>query len=249
MPDFRKLTSGNPRLPPLIFLHGFFGCKEDWEQMIPFFENSYYCIALDLPGHGSTPYCDDILLALKAEIPKLTSSKPVLIGYSMGGRIAMQLREFAKALVNISGHPGLHSHKEREERLQSDTIWSEKLLTLPLEAFFSQWYSQPVFHPLATNLPSMQSLVKRRMKQNSADLARVMLQMSLARQTPIVDFPCPTLFLHGENDLKYRDIFSRLSSTVTVREVDSCGHAALVENAAGCSKLIANWLGEIDANA
>lgn len=204
--------------------------------MLPFFVDRYYCIALDLPGHGSTPYCDAILSALKEEMMALLPVKPFLIGYSMGGRIALQLQECAQALVNLSGHPGLKTQKEREERLQTDQIWSEKLLNLPPQMFFTQWYSQGIFHPLS--LPKM---VARRVKQNTQDIARVMLQMSLANQAQVVEFSCPTLYLYGENDSKYRDIFSRLPSGVDVLSIEHSGHAIHMDNAAGCAQTILKW--------
>ncbi len=295
MPECIKLIRGNPSRPPLVFLHGFLGCKEDWEEMIPHFEDNYRCIAIDVPGHGSSPYCEDILSALKAEILHLCSEKPILIGYSMGGRIALQLRACAEKLIILSGHPGLKAQKEKEERLKSDQMWSEKLLKIPFEEFFAQWYAQPVFQNLAltslihrrmslktavgdgkvmqdfepesvplgddiphvvkaspngtdsgskdcVNLPSPTAVF--RLKQNPQDLSRVLLQMSLSRQPHIDDFPCPTLFLYGEYDLKYRDLYSNLSETVSVRRVDKSSHAIHIDKPIDCAKKILSWLGE-----
>ncbi len=239
MPECSKFIRGNPGRPPLIFLHGFLGCKEDWEEMIPHFEDNYHCIALDLPGHGGSPYCEDILSELRTEIHRRCSEKPILVGYSMGGRIALQLRQCAEKLIILSGHTGLKTQKEKEERLKSDAIWSEKLLKLPFEEFMAQWYAQPVFKKLM-----MQSLIKRRMQQSPQDLSRVLLQMSLSAQPHIDDFPCPTLFLYGEYDLKYRDLYSNLSETVSVRRVDKCSHAVHIDNAGLCAKQILNWLGD-----
>jgi 2-succinyl-6-hydroxy-2,4-cyclohexadiene-1-carboxylate synthase len=230
----------------LIFLHGFLGCKEDWEEMIPFFESRYYCIALDLPGHGDTPYCQEILSALKTEILQRGSlqgtEKPILLGYSIGGRIALQLKEIAKALVVLSGHPGLKEQKQKEDRLKSDEIWSAKLLTLPLEAFFAEWYAQPLFHPSLGNPDFLQKIAQRRIKQNPENLSYALLQMSLAHQSYTDDFSCPTLFLHGENDLKYRDLYRALPKTTSVHQIDGCGHAVHIESPAISSKKILNWL-------
>lgn len=203
-----------------------------------FFADRYYCVALDLPGHGATAYCDRILAVLRGEIVKM--GLPILIGYSMGGRIALQLRGCARALVNLSGHPGLGTQEEREERLRADCMWSEKLLTLAPQEFFTQWYAQPLFHPC-----TLQSVGSRRAVQNLPDAARVMLQMSLAHQERVVDFPCPALFLYGESDSKYRDLFSRVKHAVTVVEVEHAGHAMHIDNAAGCAQVILKWMGDV----
>jgi 2-succinyl-6-hydroxy-2,4-cyclohexadiene-1-carboxylate synthase len=240
--EFSKLTCGNPHHPPLIFLHGFLGFKEDWEEMFPFFGNRFFCIAYDLPGHGSTPYSENIISALKNEIQTVVSKKPTLIGYSLGGRIALQLQEYASALILLSAHPGLTSKKEKEQRRKVDDRWSEKLLSLPFDAFFAEWYKQPIFQTLQYNLSLLQLLVKRRMKQNPQDLARVLRQLSLANQPHMTQFRIPTLFIHGEEDLKYRELYCRLPKTITVRTIKNGGHTIHLENARECAEEILNWL-------
>lgn len=226
-----KLTRGSPSKPPLVFLHGFLGCKEDWNTFFSSFEDSYYCIAFDLPGHGQTPYCDDILAEVRAEIEKL-GDKPVIIGYSMGGRIALMLKDLAKNLIVLSGHPGLKEEKEKIQRRQSDEKWSQALVSLPFDTFLSKWYAQPVFHRQHA----------RRSAQNPQDLARVLMQMSLSEQPHCDTFPCPTLFLYGEYDLKYRELYRKLPNTVTVCEISDSSHAIHLDNAAVCTTTITNWL-------
>ena len=180
MLELSRFTVGNPRHPPLIFLHGFLGVKEDWEWMLRFFEERFYCVAFDLPGHGSSPHADEILPVLKNAIKQATSTKPVCIGYSMGGRLAMQLQEDARAIVAISSHPGLTTEAEKEVRRTIDDMWCEKLLHLPFDAFFAEWYAQPIFQTLPRNPTLLQTLVKRRMEQNPQHLAYVMRHLSLS---------------------------------------------------------------------
>jgi 2-succinyl-6-hydroxy-2,4-cyclohexadiene-1-carboxylate synthase len=235
--SFSKFTRGDPCNPALVFLHGFLGCKEDWEEMLPFFEQSYFCVALDLPGHGRTPYSEKIIHTLREELLQL-KEKPTLIGYSMGGRLALECMDIAKALVILSGHPGLHTEQEKQERVKTDQQWSEKLLALPLETFLSQWYTQPLFHSMP------RSVLERRMKQDPQALSAIFLQLSLAHQRRHRAFSCPTLFLYGEYDEKYRKLYFELSTIAAVREVQKCGHTLHFENAAGCAERILNWLSE-----
>jgi 2-succinyl-6-hydroxy-2,4-cyclohexadiene-1-carboxylate synthase len=242
MSECSTLVRGSPSAPPLIFLHGFLGCKEDWEEMLSFFDARYYCIAIDLPGHAGTPYSEDIVSTIQARILPLGSEKPILIGYSMGGRIALQLRQWAKALVVISGHPGLKTEKEKEQRWRVDQMWSEKILHAPFETFLAEWYAQALFHPLPKNHLSAKSQITH----NPQHLASALLQMSLAKQSHIDDFPCQTLFVHGEIDLKYRDLYSNLPKTVSVRQVLKCGHIVHKNNAAECAQQILNWLNHAD---
>jgi 2-succinyl-6-hydroxy-2,4-cyclohexadiene-1-carboxylate synthase len=245
--ELSQLTCGNPSHPPLIFLHGFLGGKEDWEDMLPYFQNTFFCIALDLPGHGGSLYSEDILSAVKKVIFNLSPHKPIGIGYSMGGRIALQLQECFSSLAIISAHPGLETEAEREARRKIDQEWSEKMLQHSFAAFFTEWYAQPIFQNLSQNTSLLQKLIERRLKQNPQHLARVLLQMSLANQPHIVDFSCPTLFLYGEGDWRYQQLYCRLPKTVTVSCIKNCGHAIHLENPACCAKEILNWLENIHA--
>lgn len=220
----------------LIFLHGFLGVKEDWNEMITILKGSYDCLAIDLPGHGKEPYCDKILENIKILVQQ-SSQKPILIGYSMGGRIALQLRKHVSALIILSAHYGLETKEEKANQLHRDHLWSEKLLTLPIQAFLKEWYAQPLFHGT-----DVSSLIERRAKQNPQALSRALMQLSLAHQPYIHDFPCKTLFLHGENDLKYRALYSKLPKTVTVSQIEKSSHAILLDNPASCSEKILRWL-------
>jgi 2-succinyl-6-hydroxy-2,4-cyclohexadiene-1-carboxylate synthase len=225
---------GSPDHPHLIFLHGFLGCKEDWNDILPFFATRYYCIAIDLPGHGASEYCEDIVGAVRALIG---INKPTLIGYSMGGRIALQLQPHAKKLAILSAHLGLQTQKEKEERWELDKAWSKKLLHLPFETFLEQWYAQPLFQPL----PSL----PLRLKNDPKSLSKVILQMSLAHQQYIETLDCPALFLYGENDLKYRDLYCRLPKNAAVEGLSGSGHIIPLSNPSLCAKKILNWL-EVD---
>ena len=240
---FSKLTRGDPRLPPLIFLHGFLGCKENWEGFLPFFEDRYHCIAWDLPGHGKTPYCEGIQGALENEIVRNCDEKPIVIGYSMGGRLALGLKEKAEALVLISAHPGLKTKEEKESRLQSDCVWSQKLLTLPFEDFLKQWYAQPIFHTLPKTFAGL------RLRQDPKSLSQVLLQLSLSKQVLHEKLPCPALFLYGEQDKKYQDLYGALPSGAKAHPICGCSHAAHLENTPECARVISEWLTEYHCGA
>lgn len=86
---------GNPHYPPLIAVHGLNSSAATWDDMLPHLCESYYCILLDLPGHGNTasgPY--DYSIPFFAEcIVHLTQYLGItslsLLGHSMGGQISI----------------------------------------------------------------------------------------------------------------------------------------------------------------
>jgi pimeloyl-ACP methyl ester carboxylesterase len=80
----------------LIFLHYFGGSKESWNWTIADLVDDFNCVALNLPGFGGLPFLDKPSLAGMAEyvteqIQALNTGPCILIGHSMGGKIAVQV--------------------------------------------------------------------------------------------------------------------------------------------------------------
>lgn len=112
----------------LVFLHGFLGTSGDWISIMKPFSSTARCISIDLPGHGgskvhnhgnnkanqdsfiSTEVISNLLSKL---IHKLTNTRVVIIGYSMGARIALQMALRYNNQV-FGGYPlgPLHRHSK-----------------------------------------------------------------------------------------------------------------------------------------
>ena len=81
---------------PLVLLHGFLGTAQDWDPTIEALGPDYRCLALNLPGHGraSEPVPADfesVIHGLAERIGKAFGMPVDLVGYSMGGRLALML--------------------------------------------------------------------------------------------------------------------------------------------------------------
>ncbi|STV47747.1 2-succinyl-6-hydroxy-2, 4-cyclohexadiene-1-carboxylate synthase [Klebsiella pneumoniae] len=135
-----------------------------------------------------------------------------LIGYSLGGRVAMnfasQPRAGMRGLIVEGGHPGLQDVEARQARRSNDSAWAERFRREPLEQVFADWYQQPVFASL--NAAQRESLVALRSRNNGATLAAMLQATSLAAQADLRaslqarDFPFH--YLCGERDAKFRAI-------------------------------------------
>lgn len=223
----RSSAIGKSSLPRLVFLHGFLGCKEDWIEVAQELQD-FCCHLIDLPGHGDSPLTEDVLESIRKILNVL---KPrCLIGYSMGGRLALQT-SFSPSII-ISAHLGLKSASEREERWKKDLEWIEMLETKPLDIFLEAWYGQPLFDSLRSS-KNFASVLRRRLKQNPQHLIAMLKKCSLAHQK--VQKPsAETFFLYGEKDLKYAEHYRTLRSFA----VKKSGHAAHLENPKECARFI-----------
>ena len=138
---------------------------------------------------------------LYKEVP-VTSPDDILIGYSMGGRLAMELakKNGFRKLILINAHPGLSDDKEREVRSQ----WEEEVLerlSLP-ETFLTWWNALPLFHadkPI-DKVPSGSDLLFKK--------------MALSRQENFLPFLLEhkenVHWILGEKDPKYAALAGRL---------------------------------------
>ncbi len=245
MPHLSYSIEGDNRLPKIVFLHGFLGTKEDWRPVTGALNQQFCCVAYDLPGHGESPSLSADFDAQFAE--ELRGLAPfALVGYSLGGRVAMglhqQFPELVKRLIILSAHPGLSSEAEKAERLRRDLAWARQIAELPIEEFLANWYAQPVFSTLNQDPILKQALIERRKKQRPADLIAILKAWGLAHQSQFTHFPHPSLFLYGDRDLQYAKLYSTLPASVDVRKVEGCSHALLLEKPQRCAQYILNWL-------
>lgn len=83
--------------PPLLFVHGWCCDHTYWRKQVPLFRRRHRVVAVDLRGHGrsSKPKQDYTMAAFARDlewlIVQLDLRRPVVIGHSMGGVIALHL--------------------------------------------------------------------------------------------------------------------------------------------------------------
>lgn len=82
---------------PIIILHGMLGCGRNWASIAKKISaQGWRAITIDLRNHGDSPHSDRMdynLLAQDIEevIGSLNIEKPIVLGHSMGGKVAMAL--------------------------------------------------------------------------------------------------------------------------------------------------------------
>ncbi len=132
---FKKETitfSDEGRGRVIVLLHGFLGSHEIWEKTKKDLSRSYRVIAIDLPGHGSTPcfgYVHTMELmakAVKAVLDHLRLKRFVLAGHSMGGYVALAFADLfpdqvkGLCLFHSTAYPD--SNEKRKDRQRAIEI-------------------------------------------------------------------------------------------------------------------------------
>ncbi len=81
--------------PPFIILHGLFGMLDNWRTVAKLLEGKFQTILVDLRNHGKSPHSEEMNYKVMADdilelINALKIQSAILMGHSMGGKVAMQ---------------------------------------------------------------------------------------------------------------------------------------------------------------
>jgi 2-succinyl-6-hydroxy-2,4-cyclohexadiene-1-carboxylate synthase len=201
--------------PPLLLLHGFGADGRTWAPLAERLAAGWRVLAVDLPGHGGTtapgPSWDlaRAAMALATLLPALDARPPVVLGYSLGGRLALQLALHVPlpGLVLVGASAGLPDAAARAERLAADQRWIARLAE-GLSTFWAAWDQQPVF---ATRLlrPSFERAFPEFVRGDQAPggLAAAMAAFGLGRMAPLHGrlhgLQVRTVVVAGERDEKF----------------------------------------------
>lgn len=232
---------------PLVCLHGFLGCAEDWRGLVDDLSSEHRVIALDLPGHGADP--DPIepgptsFAQAVTGIGELLAEAGVerldLLGYSMGGRLAYglvaEVPERIRRAVIVGGSPGLGGEIARRTRKREDDFRARTLERGPLEDWLEDWYAQPLFAGLRA-APGFEALLARRRIGSSRHLALALRALGPGVQPPLAHrlkrTAVPLLLVAGALDRKYVALNRGLAAAgPTIRDlvVPDAGHAPHLE--------------------
>lgn len=136
----------------LIALHGFLGSAKDFGDVTKKINPKELWIP-DLFGKDKDFLSGDFnqwtTQALSYIEGRFHGEPADLIGYSMGGRLALHLvmrnPERFNRVILLSTHPGLFDTEEIIKRHSWERMWLEKLESLPMDQFIKEWLAQPLF--------------------------------------------------------------------------------------------------------
>jgi 2-succinyl-6-hydroxy-2,4-cyclohexadiene-1-carboxylate synthase len=218
------------------------GSGADWDAVAPSFEASHHCIAVDLPGHGQSRAntaddCDmvETCTNLMELIDDHGHDSFSVVGYSMGGRIALYLALYYSMridkVVAESASLGLRTEAERTQRRADDKARAQRLESESFDDFLRDWYNLPLFQTLHRDPSALSALIERRMTNDPAQLALSLRGVGTGSQPALweewPDNHVPTLLIAGEDDAKYAALTGEMSAAcpeAEARIIPGCGH-------------------------
>ncbi|MEX2468023.1 MAG: 2-succinyl-6-hydroxy-2,4-cyclohexadiene-1-carboxylate synthase [Gemmatimonadota bacterium] len=247
---------------PIVLVHGFTGSAESWGGPLRshLAESGRPVVAVEVPGHGASaldtgphPFTlDDALESIGSG----TRGPVDLVGYSMGGRIALHFAvrhpERVRRLVLESASPGLATERERADRRADDERLAARIEEDGVLAFVAEWSDRGVLRPAADRPPHVRERTRRiRLGNRAAGLAGALRGLgtgalpSLWDRLP--DVRAPTLLLVGAADAKFVDIARRMAEDLpdgTVTIVPEAGHTVHLDRPDAWIAAVQRHLGE-----
>ncbi len=214
---------------PVLFLHGFTGCAEDWFFIFDKLPSEFEPIAIDLTGHGksSSPetlyyYSTDFIIkSIDFILNYFEIKNTVLVGYSMGGRAALAYAfnypKKVDKLVLESSTAGIINETEKKQREQKDNDLANFIEQNSIDDFISYWLNQSLFESLK-NLPSntYNEIVERRKFNSRTGLANSLRGFGTGTMPnyweKLYNLKTNTLLISGNLDNKFTTINKKLSS-------------------------------------
>jgi 2-succinyl-6-hydroxy-2,4-cyclohexadiene-1-carboxylate synthase len=232
--------------PPVVLLHGFTGSARSWGGLVEVLSPEFTTLAMDIVGHGLSdspeslehyrmPQVVDDLVQL---LHVAGYERAAWLGYSMGGRTALQVAarrpEAVSALVVESGSPGLPTAGERESRVASDEELAQRLERDGVEPFIDYWQSIPLFASQAA-LPRDVWNAQRaaRLRNSVQGLASSLRGMGTGSQEA------------GSLDIRYAEIAAQMAHVLpdaTMQVIENAGHAAHLEQPDRFNALVLDFL-------
>ena len=219
----------------------------------------FVVLAPDLLGHGSSPHTNDsaryAMAHAAADLNSLledSSTEAVhLLGYSMGGRLALffalSYPERVRTLCLVSASPGISSAVERDERRDRDNALADQIERDGISDFVDYWESLPMWESQQRNLSTEQRMQLRaqRLQNRPNGLANSLRGMGTGVQPNLhEDLPAlvaPTLLIFGAEDEKFVITNRKMAQGIANSRlvvIPETGHAVHLERPASFARTV-----------
>jgi len=263
-PVHSKDTSSVVR-PTLVFLHGLLGSTADWQHIVADLSKDYQCICIDLPGHAGSQAVtvndfQHVQQLIIATLAQYQLNHIVLIGYSLGARIAMTIASEQApnwtykidGLLLESGNPGLNNSAEQLQRGLHDLGWVTRFSEEALPKVLIDWYQQGVFASLTTVQKSAlittrcQIQADRNGFKGGVQISKMLAATSLSKQGNLLAqlhaTAYPVRMVCGELDPKFQLLTQ--ASQLDYRLIPHAGHNVHADQPDAFAQLVRDFVSE-----
>jgi 2-succinyl-6-hydroxy-2,4-cyclohexadiene-1-carboxylate synthase len=228
----------------VLFIPGFMQRGDAWRPVAELLPERYPSRTLDHAEHSFEGRMGEIL----------ASGARVLVGYSLGGRLALRAALRAPdsftAVVTVGSTAGIEEGPLRVARAQADEKLASWIEAAPIEDIVGLWERQPLFADQSDELVEEQR--PGRLSQDPRSLALLLRTAGQGVLDPVwhelSQLERPLLAIAGARDDGYVRAAKRLASTAPQGRaaiVEEAGHAPQLQQPAAVAALIADFVDEV----
>lgn len=255
--QLHSLRFENPSAPALVILHGLLGSSRNWSTIGKALQDRFDVHAVDLRNHGSSPHADAMRWAemstdLQAYLDRHGLEKVVLMGHSLGGKVAMRYAceypDLVEKLIIVDiaakPYPPYHDNEFRAmKRIPTAELTSRKEAEELLEPMVPEWAMRQF---LLTNLVHDEAAGGFKWQVNVETLHASLPHIRQNSLLPTDRYDKPVLLVRGANSdfiddsdaVEMQHWFSHLREEI----VPSAGHNVHVDNRKGFLEVLSDWL-------
>ncbi len=247
---FREVGQGQP----IVILHGIFGSSDNWLTQARMLSSQYRVFSLDLRNHGLSPH-DDVfdypamVEDLAGFLDQHQLKDPVIIGHSMGGKVAMNFAlahpEKLEKLIVVDIAPKAYDLEHY--------VIVDGLKAIPIEAIASRTEADEVLARFVPEPDVRQFLLKNLQRKPEGGFTWKLNLPVIDKHLPKIGFDLefsgvfqkPVLFIRGSKSKYIRDNDIDRIKTVfpnAVLETLDTGHWVQAEKPKEFVELVEGWL-------
>jgi len=246
-----KYINESPSSKLFIFLHGFMGDHNDWQTLDPYIKIPR-ALYIDIPGHGKSPLsadacwqsvCDQIL-----ELIKGFEGEKILVGYSLGGRIALQLLaqspDTFQLVICESSSFGIQDPLEKQQRKAKDeNLFRDVGDAKDFLDFLYKWYDMQLFE----GMKNKEDVILKKSKGNFKKYSHAIAVLGVGRQPYLLEkliaLKRKIIYLAGTRDSKYMGLSQKwLEKGGAVKTFSNASHNIHNDQPALYGKFLTHYL-------
>ncbi|MFN0027797.1 MAG: alpha/beta fold hydrolase [Acidimicrobiales bacterium] len=249
-----------PGASRLVLVHGFTQNSRCWSPVLEQLAADFTVIAVDAPGHGTSPALHDH--ADPGEAARLiveVGGRAHYLGYSMGGRLCLRAAcdhpDMVASLTLVGATPGLPDAEERARRRRDDEQLADQLQLEGLGPFLDHWLALPLFAGLNPAAQARTERLTNRVEGVATSLRRCGTGNQLPLWDRLADLDMPVLALAGARDEKFAAVAQAMVAAINAPRaagrapgraelafIEHAGHTAHLEAPRAFLELVVPWL-------
>jgi len=222
---------------PVLIIGGFATVEEDFEPLVSELRSWCSPISILLPDGDM----EIVIKKITCFLDSLGLEKIPVIGYSMGGRVALEIYrqkpDYFQQLIWGSTRVLTDSFCIKKRGAFEKEV-ALKIIELDPETFFNWWYSLPLFAGYTPPQKSLQAKIRLGAKK----LLEQFKRLSILKQPPFdPQFTQPVHFIYGQKDpleKDMRDCFKDALHPIFQHTLPACGHLIHLEQPLQLAKLL-----------